>query len=106
MAQSEHNSEICRIEVAIGGMRCANCSGRIERTLRALTGVDASVNLASERAQIRFNPHMQSTESILKVITDAGFTAQAADTVDPVAERVQREFAQRQEKRRLQLALC
>lgn len=95
----------CRIEIAIGGMRCANCAGRIERILRELPGVVASVNLASERAQVRFDPASQGADQILKTIVDAGFTAQAADKIDPVVEQAKRDAAQQQEKRRLQLAL-
>ncbi len=38
----------------IEGMTCASCVGRVERALRAVPGVlDASVNLATERASIR-----------------------------------------------------
>lgn len=102
---SQQAETACRLEVAIGGMRCANCAGRIERTLRALPGVAASVNLASERAQIRFDPQTQSADSLLQTITGAGFTAQAADKIDPAAEQVRRDAEQRREKRRLQLAL-
>ena len=41
------------IELAIEGMTCASCVGRVERALKAVDGVsDASVNLATERATI------------------------------------------------------
>lgn len=43
------------IDLPIAGMTCAACSARIEKTLNRLPGVEASVNLASERAQIRFD---------------------------------------------------
>ncbi|MEY4592838.1 MAG: hypothetical protein RIR18_1733, partial [Pseudomonadota bacterium] len=95
---------VCRLEVAIGGMRCANCSGRIERTLRALPGVAASVNLASERAQVRFDPQSQTADSILQIIINAGFTAQAADKIDPAKEALKRLQEQAIEKQRLVLA--
>lgn len=94
-----------RMEVVIGGMRCAGCAGRIERTLRALPGVAASVNLASERAQVRFDPVQHSPDDILKTITDAGFSAQAADTLNPEEEALQRKQQHQAEFRRLCLAL-
>ncbi|MFN3945255.1 MAG: heavy metal translocating P-type ATPase [Allosphingosinicella sp.] len=42
-----------RTELAIEGMTCASCVGRVERALKAVPGVaDASVNLATERAAV------------------------------------------------------
>lgn len=44
-------------DVAIGGMTCASCVGRVERALRKVPGVqDATVNLATESARIHFLP--------------------------------------------------
>jgi len=41
------------IKIAIEGMTCASCVGRVERTLTDVNGVrDVSVNLASETAQL------------------------------------------------------
>lgn len=41
-------------ELAIEGMTCASCVAHVERALQAVPGVDeATVNLASERAQVR-----------------------------------------------------
>jgi heavy metal translocating P-type ATPase len=43
-----------RLLLDIAGMHCAGCAGRVERALKAVPGVaDASVNLATERADIR-----------------------------------------------------
>ena len=43
------------IELAIGGMTCASCVGRVEKALKAVPGVEvASVNLATERAEVSF----------------------------------------------------
>jgi Cu+-exporting ATPase len=43
-----------RFEFGIGGMTCATCAGRIERALTRVPGVlDATVNLATERATVR-----------------------------------------------------
>jgi len=38
------------VSVSIGGMTCGACAARIESQLNALDGVEARVNLASERA--------------------------------------------------------
>ncbi|MCB1445422.1 MAG: copper ion binding protein, partial [Rhizobiaceae bacterium] len=42
-------------ELQVEGMTCASCVGRVEKALRAVPGVlEASVNLATERATIRY----------------------------------------------------
>jgi Cu+-exporting ATPase len=42
-------------ELAIDGMSCASCVGRIEKALKAVPGIlAANVNLATEKASIRF----------------------------------------------------
>jgi len=71
------------LELAIGGMTCANCSNRVERALRATPGViEASVNLATERATLRTFPATVSTETLLRAVEDAGYTAQSLDRED------------------------
>src|SRR3546814_12130647 len=41
-------------ELSIEGMTCASCVGRVERALTQVPGVlEASVNLATERARVR-----------------------------------------------------
>ena len=44
------------ISLSIGGMTCGACVARIEKKLNALDGVEARVNLASERARVRMPP--------------------------------------------------
>ena len=43
------------LDLSIGGMTCATCSGRVERALRKVPGVQAAtVNLATETARVQF----------------------------------------------------
>ncbi|MDX1374310.1 MAG: copper ion binding protein, partial [Burkholderiales bacterium] len=71
---------VATLELAIGGMTCANCSNRVERALRATPGViEASVNLASERATLRYFPATVSPEALAGAVEDAGYTAQPLD---------------------------
>jgi Cu+-exporting ATPase len=74
------------LELAIGGMTCANCSNRVERALRATPGVlEATVNLATERATLRIFPATVSVEALLRAVEDAGYTAQALGAEDAAA---------------------
>jgi len=71
------------LELAIGGMTCANCSNRVERALRATPGViEASVNLANERATLRYFPASVTPQALVRAVEDAGYTAQLFDRED------------------------
>jgi Cu+-exporting ATPase len=55
-APSFHTSQGARqeLDMSIGGMTCASCSGRVERALRKVPGViEVAVNLATESARIQ-----------------------------------------------------
>ena len=44
------------VELPITGMTCASCANRIERRLNKLEGVTATVNYATEKAAVDFDP--------------------------------------------------
>ena len=57
----------------IEGMHCASCVGRVERALRAVPGVaGADVNLATERAEIRFTDPV-APDALRDAVQHAGF---------------------------------
>ena len=63
------------INIAISGMSCASCVGRVERALMAVPGVNsASVNLATEQAQI-YSDNIINTRLLLQAIVDLGYQA-------------------------------
>ena len=58
----------------ISGMTCAACAVRIEKGLNKLEGVEkASVNLALEKSQIKYDPAKTTEETIQKKIEDLGY---------------------------------
>ena len=58
----------------IDGMSCAACAARIERVLSKVEGVDqASVNFASEKAVVRFDPAVARALDLTAAIEKAGF---------------------------------
>ena len=68
------------VELSIGGMTCASCVGRVEKALKAVPGVKhAEVNLATERAQVRFDAGLPP-ERLVAAVVKAGYEAQVADT--------------------------
>ncbi|MFI6818689.1 heavy metal translocating P-type ATPase [Nonomuraea sp. NPDC050328] len=62
------------IELSIGGMTCASCANRIERKLNKLDGVTATVNYATEKAQVTF-PEGVDPEKLIATVESAGYTA-------------------------------
>ena len=68
-----------RQELAIGGMSCASCVSRVEKSLSAVPGVaEASVNLASERASVVYDPALASLDALIAAVEAVGYTATAA----------------------------
>ncbi|MDP3410974.1 heavy metal translocating P-type ATPase [Bosea sp. (in: a-proteobacteria)] len=62
-----------RIEIAIDGMSCASCVGRVEKAARAVPGVAAaSVNLATHRASLDLDEG-RSIQPVLDAIRKAGY---------------------------------
>ncbi len=86
-----------RVSFAIGGMTCAACSARLEKVLRRQSGVaEASVNLASERAEIAFDPAGNSIDALMAAVAGAGFSATVPD---PEADPAEAEAKQAREAR-------
>ncbi|MFI6485376.1 heavy metal translocating P-type ATPase [Nonomuraea sp. NPDC050663] len=63
------------IELSIGGMTCASCANRIERKLNKLDGVTATVNYATEKAQVSF-PEGVAPELLVAEVEKAGYSAE------------------------------
>ena len=93
---------ISEVVFDVTGMTCATCVQNIETALSGLDGVvSASVNLASEKAYVRYNPEMVTVAGLKKAISDAGYKAVPADEKAGDYERQARD----REQRRLVLLL-
>ena len=69
------------ISLDIKGMTCASCVGRIEKTLKKNEGViSASVNLATEKAKIVYEPSKLDVQSLIALISTAGYEAKQTET--------------------------
>ena len=88
------------LEVAIEGMTCASCVGRVEKALKAVPGVtNAVVNLATEKATVQGTA---DAAAIVAAIANAGYEAKviAAATGAGQAEvddRAEKKEAERRE---------
>ncbi|HEX2413851.1 MAG TPA: heavy metal translocating P-type ATPase [Thermoleophilaceae bacterium] len=72
-----------RLDLPIVGMTCASCASRIEKRLNGLDGVEASVNYATEKASVSYDPGQVGTEELLAAVEEAGYQA----IIPPAAEQ-------------------
>jgi Cu+-exporting ATPase len=63
------------VELPITGMTCASCANRIERKLNKLDGVTATVNYATEKATVDFDPDVVEPERLVEAVEAAGYQA-------------------------------
>ncbi len=62
------------VTIPIGGMTCAACAKRIEKALGKLDGVSgASVNYATEKATVAYDPRKLKLTQLRQVIEKAGY---------------------------------
>jgi Cu+-exporting ATPase len=64
-----------RVELAIEGMTCSSCANRIEKSINELDGVEASVNFATERAAVDFDPARAGAEELVEAVGRVGYAA-------------------------------
>ncbi|ULH17251.1 heavy metal translocating P-type ATPase (plasmid) [Deinococcus sp. KNUC1210] len=63
------------LDLGIQGMTCANCVNRVERALKRVDGVlNASVNLATERATVQYLPSAVSPGQLKAAVRDSGYS--------------------------------
>lgn len=76
------------VTIPIQGMHCASCSNNIEQALNKLEGVyEATVNLATEKANISYDANVIKLAAIKQSISDLGFTPlEAADLSTQIDE--------------------
>jgi Cu+-exporting ATPase len=71
---------VSQITLEVEGMTCAGCASRVERTLNSLTGVEASVNLATEKAAVRYDEGRVDLEELVGAVEAAGYRASLTGT--------------------------
>ena len=73
------------LELPITGMTCASCVARNEKALRKVEGVDdASVNFATEKATIAFDPDVVSADELVHAVEAAGYGVVTAQETLPI----------------------
>ncbi len=75
-------------QLKIGGMYCAACSANLERVLNRRKGIlSATVNIATEMANIQYDEAVIGMEGITQVVENAGFSVVADETPEQTEKR-------------------
>ncbi len=92
------------VEFSIGGMTCAACSARLEKVLNRQAGMQATVNLAAERARVRLSAEVDEA-TVIAAVAKTGFVAQIVDAQTREREKAAKLQAYRREIRRFWIAV-
>src|SRR5213592_2286784 len=63
------------IRLELEGMTCASCAARIEKKLNKLDGVEATVNFATEQANVRYDATRVNLEQLVAAVEGVGYAA-------------------------------
>ncbi len=69
-------TKVDSLNLPVQGMTCASCANRIEGKLNELDSVSASVNFATERAAVEFDPALVDPSELIEAVEAAGYTAE------------------------------
>src|ERR671927_817545 len=74
------------VTLPVSGMTCASCVRRIEKALNRVDGVaEASVNLATEKARVVYDPAVASPARLRGAVEKAGYKAGQPPAASPAA---------------------
>ena len=100
-------NEAEKMVISVGGMTCAACVRKVEKALAALDGVsEASVNLATEKATVLYQPGLLGKADFRKVIEDLGYEVCGFDEILADRERQARAEEIRRQKRKFVFSAC
>lgn len=92
-------SNIVRRNFPVQGMGCAACVARVQNTIKSLDGVSGcNVSLASNSAQVDYDPKVVTSAEIRKAVQDAGYDLVIVNEDDPEedadseADRLQEDY--------------
>jgi Cu+-exporting ATPase len=75
--------ETREVMLTIVGMTCAACAQAVEKSLSRVPGVkEATVNLATEKARVVYDPELASIFNLREAVRDAGYEVGGEEEVD------------------------
>ena len=99
------DTEVCSIvDLALDGMTCAACASRIEKALNRVPGTVATVNFATEKARVRFDPARAEAGRLIEAVRKAGYDAKVVTGAAREAEKIRHRENYRRELLRFWVA--
>ena len=99
------DTEVCSIvDLALDGMTCAACASRIEKALNRVPGAMATVNFATEKARVRFDPARAEAGRLIEAVRKAGYDAKVVTGAAREAEKIRHRENYRRELLRFWVA--
>ncbi|MGE5892552.1 MAG: heavy metal translocating P-type ATPase [bacterium] len=92
---SGYEVPVSKMDFVVTGMTCAACVSAVGRELKGHYGIlDATVNLATEKATVSYIPTLTGYEHFRKAVQDAGYAAEIieADFMDREKASREREY--------------
>ena len=65
-----------RIDLSVPDMNCASCVNKVEKKLNELDGVDATVNFATKKATVTYDPDTAGHDDLAAAVSSAGYSAE------------------------------
>ncbi len=91
-----YEARIETLEMLVVGMTCSSCVSRVERALKVVPGVvEASVNLATEKATIRFAAGAVSQRTLEDAVRAAGYEPKSESRLETAAAADRRDVEMR-----------
>ena len=78
-------SQDIRLELPVTGMTCSACVRNVERALSKADGVtEATVNFATERASVNYDPSLIDLDTLVSLVKNAGYDVATAKIELPI----------------------
>jgi len=75
---------VSTVRLAISGMHCASCVGRVEKAILGVPGVQLAVaNLATNQARVDYDPAQTELAAVLEALRAAGYPARPMEEGEP-----------------------
>jgi Cu+-exporting ATPase len=88
MTPESSTASLSGVTLPLTGMTCAACARTIERTLQKVDGVaEASVNFATGRAEVRFDPAVTDVPHLVDAVRDVGYDVAPLNPVTDVEQQ-------------------
>ena len=80
IARTGYTPVVAENQLTVEGMTCASCVRHVETALQGLPGViEATVNLATERAAVRYFPASAGLDAFVEAVVEAGYGARPVE---------------------------